>query len=225
MLILGTSNWGTKIDKTTAFKLLEHYLDSGFDKIDTATNYPISCIDEDWRLAERWLKEYNESLMKIIVKIGSVSNCKINDINLKKEHILREYCYYKRTFNLNLNTLMIHWDTREIDIDGTIDAFEEIKYDVNLGISGIQYPDIYTHFFNSNNLKCQIQLNYKTGEFNKYSEIKNKEFQVYKKSDRKNYATDLKKCLSDNQIDFVLISPSSVDQLKNSINIYKSLTK
>ena len=79
-LILGTALWGWGIDKISAFKILDNFVDNGFKKIDVATNYPINGEYEKFGQTMSWLKEWinynNSNLIKVICKLGSLSNIK-----------------------------------------------------------------------------------------------------------------------------------------------------
>lgn len=149
-LLLGTALWGWKVQKETCFKLLDQFYEQGFREVDTATNYPINKNTDDFRSAENIIKEWininNICDLKIIVKVGSISNEGLPDNNLTSSFLLMSYDYYLDKFGENLNNIMIHWDNREEndEIGRTVDALEIIQAKgTAIGLSGIKKPERY----------------------------------------------------------------------------------
>ena len=149
-LILGTAMWGWSIDRFGCFKLLDYYYEKGFREVDTATNYPINKNKTYFRYAENaiqeWIKTNGVDDLKVIVKIGSISNDGSSNNNLTKSFLLMSYDYYFDKFRENFNNFMIHWDNRdsEDDVKESLEAMKIISKKQNgVGISEIRHPAIY----------------------------------------------------------------------------------
>lgn len=153
-LVLGTALWGWAISKFEAFALLDKYIDSGNCLVDTATNYPINRIEEDYGLAISWISEWKRihknTKLELIVKIGASDNSGGDKINLSYDYIISQFNYLSNIFNESLTCLSVHWDNRgDTDIDQmniakTVDALTKIRQTgCNIGLSGIKYPECY----------------------------------------------------------------------------------
>lgn len=149
-LWFGTAQWGWTIQEKEAFELLDAYYEAGFRHIDCATNYPINKNSTDFRKAEtiisNWLKLNKITDLKIMMKIGSLNNLRTPECNLSTSFLLMQTEYYLQLFQANLDSIMIHWDNREDEkeIHATFEAFEGIKkQNINLGLSGIKFPERY----------------------------------------------------------------------------------
>jgi aryl-alcohol dehydrogenase-like predicted oxidoreductase len=163
-LILGTALWGWSIDKPAAFALLDAYYEQGFRWVDTATNYPIDKNPEHHRLAERmlaqWANERNVCDLRLIVKIGSVSNDGSSLNNLTPDFIGRAYGQYRNLYEKNLDSLWIHWDNRDSSesISATLAALREVSPNQPVGLSGIRYPELYAEAGRDLDLRFRIQV-------------------------------------------------------------------
>ncbi len=164
-LILGTAMWGWSIDRPECFNLLDYYYKKGFREVDTATNYPINKNKKYFRYAENtiqeWIKTNGVNDLKVIVKVGSLSNDGSPDINLTKSFLLLSYDYYFDKFRENFNNFMIHWDNRdsEADIRDSLEALKIIsEKKIGVGISGIKYPAIYARIADYLELNLTIEL-------------------------------------------------------------------
>ena len=85
--------WGWSIDRSNCFKLLDYYYEKGFREVDTATNYPINKNKVYFRYAENtiqdWVKTNGVNNLKVIIKVGSLSNDGSTEINLNKSFLFR----------------------------------------------------------------------------------------------------------------------------------------
>lgn len=166
-LFLGTALWGWAVARKTAFSLLDNFYAAGFRHIDTAANYPIDKDPEHFRAAESyiraWIAAHKIDDLKITVKVGSLDNSGSPDNNLAFSFLLLSHEYYKKTFGVNLDTFMIHWDNRTTrgEISKTIEAMEIIgRRGLNLGLAGIAAPAIYASLLRPNSVKSiQIKHN------------------------------------------------------------------
>jgi aryl-alcohol dehydrogenase-like predicted oxidoreductase len=164
-LILGTALWGWTVDNEKCYRLLDKFYAAGFRKIDTASNYPINRDPECYRFAENMLEEWIKSTgvedLEIIVKIGSIDNSGSEENNLNFSFLLMNFDYYQSKFGKNLNNLTIHWDNRDNleDIRDTVEALAIIRdTGVNIGLSGIKYPQIYYEASEEHDLCFTIQI-------------------------------------------------------------------
>lgn len=176
-LTLGTAMWGWTMPKTTCFEILDFYYERGFRKIDTATNYPINKQPEDFRRSENilleWIKTHGVQDLETIVKVGSVNNLRSPEHNLSKSFILMNLDDYRHKYDSNFNMLMIHWDNRDNKeaIQETLEALDEArKLGLEIGLSGIQHPDIYKELNKTFQFDFHIQFkhNILQSDYNKY---------------------------------------------------------
>jgi aryl-alcohol dehydrogenase-like predicted oxidoreductase len=149
-LVLGTAMWGWTVSEEAAFDILDHYYKSGGRYIDTASNYPINGQPEDWQKAElwlaRWLQKTGVQDLKIILKVGSVTNSRSPDHDLSKARLETLLQTAKTTYGHNLYGVMVHWDNRDSrdQIAETVEFFRAIqKTGLKIGLSGIRHPDLY----------------------------------------------------------------------------------
>ena len=150
-LILDTADWGLGIDKLSAFKILDNFVDKGFKKIDVATNYPVNGEYEKFGQTMSWIKEWinsnNSNLIKVICKLGSLSNIKSRKCNLSKSFLFTNKALITEKIGGALFCLMINWDNRsEIDEIAETTSFMEKVFEegINVGLSGIRYPKLYS---------------------------------------------------------------------------------
>lgn len=163
--ILGTAMWGWTIPRKICFQLLDDFYKRGFRQIDTATNYPINKVGEDFRKAEKILQEWimaNEvSDLEIIVKTGSLNNLGGPENNLTKSFLLLILDEYEFLFHDNFHTFSVHWDNRNLpeEISSTFEAFK-IAHDnsLKIGLSGIKFPEVYASLNETYGFKFRIQM-------------------------------------------------------------------
>lgn len=157
--------WGWTMPKATCFEMLDFYYKNGFRQIDTATNYPINKIPEDFRRAENilleWINSHEINDLQVIVKIGSINNLRSPEHNLSKSFILMNLDDYQYKYASNFNTLMIHWDNRnnEMEIRETLEGLDAARnIGLAIGLSGILHPEIYIELNKEFNFDFHIQL-------------------------------------------------------------------
>ena len=148
--MLGTCMWGWNILKSTCFDLLDEFYKKGFREVDTASNYPISGVSNQFHLSDaiisEWTNAHGIKDLKINAKIGSIDNSGSPDNNLSFSYIEMLTDYYTCSFEANLDALMIHWDNREHcqDTHGTMEALQRIEsLGFKIGLSGIKVPNVY----------------------------------------------------------------------------------
>jgi aryl-alcohol dehydrogenase-like predicted oxidoreductase len=176
-LFLGTAQWGWTTEKQVAFQLLDAFYKDGFRHVDCATNYPINGNPADFRAAENilteWLRAHAVRDMKVMMKIGSLSNKRSAECNLGKSFLLMSMEQYKNCFHENLDCLMIHWDNRsdENEIAESLEAMEIFRSEgIQAGLSGIKHPELYAVLNEKYHFDFYIQLkhNLLQSDFQKY---------------------------------------------------------
>ncbi|EGR0794255.1 hypothetical protein F0H41_15630 [Vibrio cholerae] len=158
-ICLGTAMWGWSVKEIVALNILDRFYESGGRYIDTAYNYPIngekSKLTYSAKLVSRWIKKSGVNDLKIFFKIGSVTNEKIDTVNLSRENITKMTSLSEELFDCNLYSLMIHWDNREhlSEIKNTLIHLSESceKKKVRLGLSGIRSTGLYQEIINGMN--------------------------------------------------------------------------
>lgn len=172
-LILGTAMWGWSISRKTAFSILDAFYESGHRHIDTATNYPINKDPNDFRFAENllaeWIQHRNPEPLKIIVKIGSLSNDGAARNDLSPSFIADSETYYRKRFGPHLNALCLHWDNRDApaEIAASLEALAKTTDARELWVSGIKEPSAYAKALSG--LKRRLNIQVKSNLF--YSDI------------------------------------------------------
>lgn len=164
-LFLGTAQWGWTTDRQVAFQLLDTFYKDGFRSVDCATNYPINANPADFRVAEtilaEWLNAHAIQDMKVMMKIGSLTNNRSPECNLGKSFMLMSMEQYKNCLHENLDCLMLHWDNREDEAEmaETMEAFKVIRSEgLEVGLSGIKHPEIYARLNEKYGFSFYIQL-------------------------------------------------------------------
>ncbi len=163
-LILGTALWGWSIAEPAAFTLLDSYYREGFRWVDTATNYPIDKNPDHHRLAEKmlaqWAQDRNVCDLRLIVKVGSLSNDGSSVNNLTPDFIRRADGQCLNLYGKNLDSLWIHWDNRDSleSISATLTALREVSPNQPVGLSGIKYPELYAKAGRDLDLRFRIQV-------------------------------------------------------------------
>ena len=149
-LCLGTAMWAWTISKKMAFSLLDSWYGQGQRCVDTATNYPINKEAADFRKAELWLKEWIEANgvkdLRIMVKIGSMSNDGSALNNLSPSFLSINHQHYTDLFGQQFDCMMLHWDNRsdKTAIEESVRCMEVLCKDKqSLGFSGIKHPEAY----------------------------------------------------------------------------------
>ena len=165
-LLLGTAQWGWKVPRAEAFRLLDAWLLAGQRGIDTATNYPINRQPDDFRAAEKILEAYVQSHglhdLQLTMKVGSLDNMRSPEANLAPSFLLMMGEEYHRRFGDNLRSIMLHWDNRS-DQDAIHASLEALallqrQYGLRPGLSGIAHPEVYAQANTGLGLMFDIQL-------------------------------------------------------------------
>lgn len=165
-LILGSALWGWRTDRTNAFSILRRFYEWGGRTVDTATNYPMNGMPDDFMMAERWLADWCQaegvSDLYVTVKVGGIANDGRPEANLRRSFLLIADDHYQRTLGDNFKCLSVHWDHRD-NSEEILDTFQGIR-DIadhrDIGLSGIKHPDLYAKLAPDLIEKWRIQIKY-----------------------------------------------------------------
>lgn len=224
-LILGTSKWGDTVPVKDAMSLIEEWY-YVYDKpsIDTATNYPINGGGADTSIS--YLCEYLSNNytceLDITVKVGSVSRERIPDFDLSPDVVIRNCDSVLNRLQHHVKCLMVHWDTRSNykDIVATLTVLK--SYGIDVGISGVLHPEVYSRVLSDLDVKVDVQCKYSClGTY--FEKIPGQYYYSYKVSEGlENYNSGITKALSDPRLDGFLIGPKTVEQLNKTMCHVKS---
>jgi aryl-alcohol dehydrogenase-like predicted oxidoreductase len=151
-LYLGTANWGRSVSKNDALALLDVFYGHGYKLVDSATNYPINSRSQDYSLALTWIAEWldsnRNSRLEIFVKVGSINNKGTSENDLGPSEVTEQVIKLQSKFGDNLLGVGIHWDNRDFsykhEIFDLVSCLNQLSQgDLQLGISGIKYPEVY----------------------------------------------------------------------------------
>lgn len=129
-LALGGNVFGWTVDEKTAFQLLDAFVASGFNLIDTADSYsrwvPGNRGGESETIIGNWMKQRG-SREKVIIaaKVGSDMGQGKRDIS--KRYILREVEESLRRLQTDcIDLYQTHWDVETIPVEETLEAYAEL---------------------------------------------------------------------------------------------------
>lgn len=164
-LVLGTAMWGWTVPEARAFAILDRYYERGFRQVDSATNYPLNGQVRDFRASEqilsRWIEKNGVQDLQITMKVGSITNIRIPDHNLRPAFLHLQKQYYRQLFGPNLHTLMIHWDNRDDEnaVRESLEALAQIQSEgLAVGLSGVKHPKIHAPLAKKLGLVPAIQI-------------------------------------------------------------------
>jgi aryl-alcohol dehydrogenase-like predicted oxidoreductase len=183
-LVLGTAMWGWTVSHDMAFSLLDAFYEAGGRWVDTASNYPINGNAADFgkaaSLLSDWLQRREIRDMRVIFKLGSLSNAKVPDCNVSPDYLAQALCALQASLGPNLHTLMLHWDNRG-ELPGDVELITKtltfIASQLNSpeapfkqwGLSGIKHAQVYRQCLASvnagSNPQCPILLQLKHNPF------------------------------------------------------------
>ncbi len=180
-LSLGTAMWGWAVDRSAAFLLLDNFYREGGRYIDTASNYPINGVSSDFgqsaSFIAQWCKVHSVSDLKVTYKVGSVSNENTAQNDLTYNFLHEKLVWAIQNFGENLHCIMLHWDNRS---DGSMlkDTCKFLKelnqYGIEVGLSGVKYPEIYRQSLvdiGCKELNIQLKYNFLHGGFEDYMSL------------------------------------------------------
>lgn len=189
-ICLGTAMWGWSIDKSSAFELLDFFYAQGGRFIDTATNYPINSHVESYlaavKLIENWSKTNGIHDLRVIYKLGSVSNNNDPICDLTPDAIARNADNAANMLGANLYNLMLHWDNRD-DVEAIHSTLNELSNQCEakscrLGLSGIKNVSHYRNVLQALQVKhidVEAKSNFLINGEQHYSELYAKDTRVW----------------------------------------------
>lgn len=180
-LCLGTAMWGWSVNKDTALSILDCFYEGGGRHVDTAYNYPLNGNSNDYRKSPLFLSEWCKSRrindLKITFKVGSTTNTNNPENNLSPNYLNNQINWAKDYFSQNLHCVMLHWDNRKdlAQIQDTLEFLEILcDYDIDLGLSGIKYPELYKQSLEGikkHGLNIQTKHNFLYSGFDNYKNL------------------------------------------------------
>ena len=130
--------------------MLDYFVGSGYELIDSAVNYPINADPECFRLAATYLGEWLQSRKpqnaKVHYKVGSVDNSGGPETALAGSDLLLSAELARGVFGRYLHGIAVHWDNRDDPeaIAGSLSALRKLREEgLRIGFSGVQRPDLY----------------------------------------------------------------------------------
>lgn len=136
--ILGTMYYGTRIDRDSSFRMLDMYIDHGFDLIDTANNYAfwINATQggESELLIGEWLRSRSGSAARIATKIGArpaAAGGSFEQIMGLSPDSIRNQCLecLKRLGVDSVEFLYAHIDDESVPLEESLGALNELVHD------------------------------------------------------------------------------------------------
>jgi len=129
-LVLGGNVFGWTVDERTAFEILDHFVDSGFNAIDTADNYsrwvPGNVGGESEAIIGKWMRSRgNRDRVVVITKVGSDVGQGKRDISAT--HIKRAIEASLRRLRTDFVDLYLsHWPVPETPYEETLGAYRDL---------------------------------------------------------------------------------------------------
>lgn len=125
----GGNVFGWTVDEPTAFKLLDAFVERGFNLIDTADSYPRwvegNVGGESETMIGNWLHARgNRDAIVLATKVGSDMG---EGKNLRKEYILRAVeGSLKRLRTDHIDLYQTHWDDLDTPVEETLAAMDQL---------------------------------------------------------------------------------------------------
>lgn len=132
-LVLGTNVFGWTIDEPTSFRILDAFVDAGFDAIDTADSYstwvPGHTGGESETIIGRWLAQNpsKRDRVHILTKVGSGMPGTGGKKTLAKRWILEEVDNSLRRLQVErIDLYQSHWPDPATPYEETLSAYDEL---------------------------------------------------------------------------------------------------
>lgn len=165
--VLGGNVFGWTADQKESFRILDAFLDSGFDFIDTADVYsgwvPGNNGGESETIIGDWLKKTGKRDNVIIAtKVGSQMS--ETEKGLKKEYIMKEAEASLKRLNTDyIDLYFVHFDDLSTPVSETLEAFSKLIQQGkvgNIGVSNMSVDRIIEsiEFSKENNLPAYVCL-------------------------------------------------------------------
>jgi len=128
-IVFGGNVFGWTIDEQKSFEILDHFIESGFNFIDTADVYsrwvPGNKGGESETIIGNWLKKSNKRQEVIIAtKVGSDMG---NGKSLKKDYIINQVEHSLSRLQTDyIDLYFSHFDDETTPVDETLTAYETL---------------------------------------------------------------------------------------------------
>jgi aryl-alcohol dehydrogenase-like predicted oxidoreductase len=132
-LCLGTMQWGWTADEKTAFAIMDAFVESGGNFLDTADYYsrwlPGHTGGESEEIIGRWMKErLNRSSIVLTTKVRHPMGPDPNDQGLSRKHIMEAIDASLRRLDTDyIDLYLMHAFDAETPIDETLRALDDIQ--------------------------------------------------------------------------------------------------
>lgn len=129
-IIFGGNVLGWTLDESESFRILDEFLEKGFNTIDTANSYSRwvegNMGGESESILGNWMKQRgNRQGINLITKVGSDMGQGKRDISEK--HILQEVeNSLKRLQTDVIDLYLTHWDNEETPVEETLRAYQKL---------------------------------------------------------------------------------------------------
>ena len=128
-LVLGGNVFGWNVDETTSFKLLDAFIDAGFNAMDTADSYsrwvPGHTGGESETVIGKWLKTSGKrNKVVIATKVGSDMG---EGKSLRKDYVLRAAEASLKRLQVDcIDLLQTHFDDEVTPVEETLAAYAQL---------------------------------------------------------------------------------------------------
>ncbi len=132
-LCLGTMQWGWTADQETAFAIMDAFVDSGGNFLDTADYYsrwlPDHAGGESEEIIGRWMKEQqNRSSIILATKVRHPMGPGPNDQGLSRKHLLEAVDASLRRLKTDyIDLYLVHAFDAETPIDETLRTLDDLQ--------------------------------------------------------------------------------------------------
>ena len=129
-IVFGGNVFGWTLDEKESFRILDEFVDAGFNTIDTANVYsrwvPGNQGGESEAIIGKWMKgKGNRDKMTIITKVGSDMGQGHRD--LSEKHILEAVDDSLRRLRTDaIDLYLSHWDDENTPMEETLGAYEKL---------------------------------------------------------------------------------------------------
>ncbi|HEY6287042.1 MAG TPA: aldo/keto reductase, partial [Ktedonobacteraceae bacterium] len=130
---LGTMQWGWTADEKTAFAMMDTFVESGGNFLDTADFYsrwlPGHAGGESEEIIGHWMKErHNRTNIILATKVRHPMGPDPNDQGLSRKHILEAIDASLRRLNTNyIDLYLMHAFDTETPIDETLHILDDLQ--------------------------------------------------------------------------------------------------
>lgn len=130
-IMVGGNVFGWTVDESTSFSLLDQFLDSGFDFIDTSDSYsrfaPGNKGGESETIIGKWLKKKSRDKVIVATKVGSDMGDHPGKKVLKKAYILKAVEDSLRRLQTNyIDLYQSHYDDPDTPVAETLEAYDQL---------------------------------------------------------------------------------------------------